>query len=274
MFLNAFPYHFDFATIRVFGVLQRIAICYFFAAFILTTRPKTQLIITLILLLSYWWFMAFWPVPGYGANHLAPQANLAAYVDRLFFSSSHLYGKVYDPEGLLSTLPAIATALLGNLTGIGLLTTTSQQKKLAVMSMVGISALIIGWLWGLWFPINKALWTSSYVLRTGGWALLVLAFCYWTIEIKGWKRGYKPFEIFGANAMAAYVLHIFFLKVQLMVTIPNQDGSPGNLRSFITEHLFGWASPPNASLLYALSYTFFWLVILTILYRKKIYIRI
>lgn len=275
LFLNAFPYHFDFATIRVFGVLQRIAICYFFSAFLfLTTQPRTQLIVMFILVLGYWLLMAFWPVPGYGANNLTPQANLAAYVDRLLFSSAHLYGKVYDPEGLLSTVPAITTVLLGNLTGIGLLTTASQQKKLVGMSMAGISALLIGWLWGLWFPINKALWTSSYVLWTGGLALLVLAFCYWTIDIRGWKRWCKPLEIFGVNAMAAYILHIFFLKMQLMITLPNRDGFPGNLRSFITEHLFGWASPPDASLLYALSYTFFWLVILTILYRKKIYIRI
>ena len=196
--------------------------------------------------------------------------NFAAYVDRLCFSAYHLYSKTSDPEGVLSTLPAIATALMGNLTAIWLLSPRTKQYHCKGLLLFGFFALATGWLWGLWFPINKSLWTSSYVLWTGGWALLVLAGCYWLIEIKDWKKWSKCFEIFGVNALLAYVLHVFFLKVQFMISIV-----PGeNLKSYLTNTLFGWASPINASLLYALSYTLLWLGILAILYRKKIYIRL
>lgn len=275
LFLNAFPYHFDFATIRVFGVLQRIALCYFFSACLfLTTSTRTQCLIFLVLLVGYWLLFIFYPVPGFGANQLTPEANLAAYLDRSLFTVSHLYGKIYDPEGLLSTMPAVATALLGNLTGIGLCSTANQKTKLNAMLIGGALALVLGWCWSFYFPLNKALWTSSYTLWTGGLALLLLGVCYWLIEMKGLKRWSKPFEIFGVNAMAAYVLHIFFLKLQLMIAIPQQDGSPRNVRSFITEHLWGWASPQNAALFYAISYTALWFFVLYMLYRKKIYIRL
>ncbi|WED44444.1 acyltransferase family protein [Legionella cardiaca] len=270
LFLNAFPYHFDFETLRFFGVLQRIAICYLVCALLfLTTRITTQFIILITLLVGYWLLMTFIPVPGYGTNNLTPQGNLAAYVDRLIFSSAHLYGKFYDPEGLLSTLPAIATGLIGNLAGFWLISRRKPSVQITGMVIAGVLCSIAGILWGLWFPINKSLWTSSYVLWTGGLALLILGFCYWLIDIKGWKKWSKPFEIFGVNALTAYFLHVFFIKIQIMVVIP-----PGNLRSYLTEHLFGWASSVNASLLYALSYTLFWLLILTVLYRNKIFIKI
>lgn len=275
LLLNAFPYHFDFATIRVFGVLQRIAICYLFASFLfLTTRLSTQAIVLGGLIVGYWLLILLWPVPGYGPNNLTQEGNLAAYIDRMLFSSNHLYGKFFDPEGFLSTIPAIATALLGNLTGAWLLSSYSREHKLAGMIITGVLGLIAGWLWGLEFPINKTLWTSSYVLWTGGFALCSLAFCYWLIEIKNLKKWSKPFEIFGANAMAAYILHVFLLKIQAMISLPRPDNSSGNLRLFITDHLFGWASGQNSSLLYAMSYTLFWLLVLTILYQKKIYIKI
>lgn len=273
--LNAFPNHFDFSTIRLYGVLQRIALCYFISSLLfLKTRIETQAIITVVLLIGYWLIMILIDVPGYGANNLTAEGNVSAYLDRILFSPAHLYGKVYDPEGFLSTLPAIATALLGNLTGAWLLSSYSQEKKLKGMGCIGILALIVGWFWGLWFPINKALWTSSYVLWTGGFALIGLAFCYWSIEIKAWKSWSKPFEIFGVNAMAAYILHVFFLKIQAMISISRPDGGLENLKLYFTEYFFDWASPQNASLYYALSYIFFWLFLLTFLYRKKIFIKI
>jgi predicted acyltransferase len=124
------------------------------------------------------------------------------------------------------------------------------------------------------FPINKALWTSSYVLWTGGLALYLLGICYWLIEINGWRAWSKPFQIFGVNAIAAYVLHIVFLKAQNLIHTPQPDGSPGNLRFYLTNHLFGWASPVNASLFYALTYTAFWGIVLAVLYRRRILIKI
>jgi predicted acyltransferase len=142
------------------------------------------------------------------------------------------------------------------------------------MILAGTVAAAAGWIWGLSFPINKALWTSSYVLWTGGLALYLLAFCYGMIEIKNWKTWSRPFEIFGVNAIAVYVLHILFLKLQNLIHLPRMDGTPGNLRFYITEHLFGGASLQNASLFYALGYVFLWLVVLWTLDRRKVYIRV
>lgn len=270
LFLNAFPYHFDWASIRIVGVLQRIALCYFFTAWLfLKTSVRAQAFIIMAILIGYWFVLTLFSAPHYGVEN-----NVAAYVDRLFFGPAHLYLKTSDPEGILSTLPALATALIGNLTGVWLLANTSKQHKLAGMIAAGSLVLGIGFIWGLWLPINKALWTSSYVLWTGGLALLLLAGCYGLIEMKGWTAWSKFFEIFGVNALAAYVLHVFFLKVQMMVTISLPDHGSQNLKLFITESLFGWASLANASLLYALSYTLFWFIVLAFLYRKKIYIRI
>ncbi|WP_133127237.1 acyltransferase family protein [Legionella nagasakiensis] len=267
--LNLFP-HFDFTTLRFFGVLQRIAICYFFASLIfLTTRPQTQAFILFAILIIYWFLLTKIPVPFYGANHLTPSENLAAFLDRLLFSSLHLYGKVYDPEGLLSTLPAIATALLGNLTGFWLLSIRSKKQKLTGLCCAGTLLAIFGWLWGMEFPLNKALWTSSYVLWTGGLALFVLAICYWLIEVKNWEHWIEPFKIFGTNAMLAYVLHVFFLKVQAMIIFQGADGSTSNVKQLITQWLFGWVSSPMSSFLYALSYTGLWLGVLWLVAKQK-----
>lgn len=273
--LNAFPNHFDFTSLRVFGVLQRIALCYFVAACLyLYTTLRVQSLIVVSLLFGYYLLMVFYPVTGYGAGQLHPEGNLAAYIDRLIFSPTHLYAKTYDPEGLLSTFPAIASALLGNLTGAWLLSPLSHRQKIRGLYLSGLLALGAGWLWGFVFPINKALWSSSYVLWTGGLALLLLALCHWLIAIRGYIAWAKPFEIFGLNATAAYVLHVFFFKLQFAIPITNPDGSAGNLRSYLTSTGFGFASAENAALLYALSYTLLWLGVMTLLYRRKIFIRL
>lgn len=274
LLLNGFPYY-HLSTLRIPGVLQRIALCYFCSAVLfLTTRIETQATILGALLIGYGLLMTLVPVPGFGVGNLTKEGNLAAYVDRLLLSG-HMYRKVYDPEGLLSTLPAIATGLLGNLTGWWLRFAQAPTQKTGGLGLIGIVAAIMGWIWGRWFPINKALWTSSYVLFTGGLGMIFLAICYWVIEMRGWRGWSKPFEIFGLNAIAAYVLHILFLKLQNLWHISRMNGKPGNLRIFITDHLFGtWTSPQTGSLLYAVAYTLFWLAILSVLYRKKIFIKI
>jgi predicted acyltransferase len=219
--------------------------------------------------------MTLTPIPGYGVDNLSPEGNLAAYLDRLVFSSVHLYGKIFDPEGLLSTLPAIATTLLGNITGYWLRTQRADQSKLQWLIIMGACALAAGWIWGWWFPINKNLWTSSFVLWTAGLACILLALCYWLIEVKKFQRWAIPFEIFGVNAIAAYFLHLLLLKIQVrMLTFPRPDGTLTDIRIIMTEHLFGWASAKNASLLYAICYVIFILFVLTILYRKRIFIKI
>ena len=163
LLLNGFPYY-HLSTIRIMGVLQHLALCYCFASLLfITTTIRTQIIIFFAILIGYWLIMTYIPVPGFGPNNLTPEGNLAAYLDRFFFMG-HLYQAVYDPEGLLSTFPAIATALLGTLTGEWLISNRKSPHKWVGMFIVGFLGMIVGWIWGFWFPINKALWTSSYVL--------------------------------------------------------------------------------------------------------------
>ena len=270
LLLNGISSHVDWSTLRFFGVLQRIAICYFFTSLLyLTTNIRTQAFVAVFLLVAYWLVMALVPVPGYGYPHLTMDSNLAAYIDTLFISPSHLYTKTFDPEGLLSTFPAIATALLGNLMGFWLLSVNTPFKKLTGMLLVGIVMAAAGWFWGVVFPINKALWTSSYVLWTGGLAVLIFALCYWLIEIKLWKKWSKPFEIFGVGALLVFILHVLFLKIQAMILICVSDSVTVNLRMFITHKLFPMFELKMASLLYALSYTIFWLLIMTLIYNEK-----
>lgn len=275
LFLNAFPWHFDLATLRIFGVLQRIALCYFASAYMyVLTRLQTQGLLILLLLVGYYVVMCFYPLPGMDGQQLSPQGNLAAHIDRFILSPTHMYNKNFDPEGLLSTLPAIATALLGNLAGVWLLQPTKNALKAQALWWVGILFLTVGWFWGWFFPINKALWTSSYVLYSGGMALLLFALCYWLIDIRHTRRWAKPFEILGLNATAAYVLHVFFFKLQCAVFVVNSENIQMNLRDYIAVKTFGFASEANAALLYAASYTLIWLMVMTLLYRRKIFIRL
>ncbi len=273
LLLNGFPFY-RLDTIRFPGVLQRIALCYFFGAlFFIWTNISIQIGAIAAFLLGYAWVMTHLQVPGFAVGDLSKEGNFAAYIDRAVFGA-HLYRPVYDPEGILSTLPAIATGLFGNLTGYWLRSPGSPKRKATGCLQAGFVFLLAGWKWGQTFPINKALWTSSYVLVTTGLALLIFGACFWLIEIIGWRRWSKPFEVFGVNAIAAYFLHVFVLKVQNLIQLPQPDGSPGNLRFFITQHLFGWASQPNASLLYAMSYMLFWLAFFWILYRRRIFIKV
>ncbi|HEX8474118.1 MAG TPA: heparan-alpha-glucosaminide N-acetyltransferase domain-containing protein [Pyrinomonadaceae bacterium] len=276
LILSGFPYY-DFQTIRIPGVLQRIAVCYFFASLIfLKTNWKTQAFIAASLLILYCLMMLLVPVPGYGAGNLGKQGNLAAYLDRALLGG-HLwrYAKVYDPEGILSTIPALATTLCGVLTGRLLRSRRSPLEKVAAMFVAGAAGVVCGWVWNFWFPINKALWTSSFVLFTAGMALELLAVCYWLIDLKGYRRWAMPFVVFGTNALAVYFLSELSSHITSLVTFSRADGKSVDLKTLIYENLFAsWASPINASLLYAVSTVLFWLGVMTILYRKRIFIKV
>jgi predicted acyltransferase len=271
LFLNGFPY-FGLAEYRIPGVLQRIAVCYFFASIIfLNTKVRTQIAITLGLLLVYWLTLKFIPAPGYAAGDLTKQGSLPSYVDRVVFGK-HVWAQaaVYDPEGLLSTIPALATTLIGVLTGQWFRTEKSRFEKAAGLFVVGAICVAVGWAWNSFFPINKALWTSSYVLFTGGLALQFLALCYWLIDIKGYRRWAKPFEVFGMNAIALYVGA--GLMASLLGEIKVEDRSLG---SWIYERLFAsWASPVNASLAFAIAFVLVWLGMMWILYRRRIFLKV
>jgi len=275
LLLNGFPY-FNLSVLRIPGVLQRIAVCYFFASVIfLNTKPRTQILITFGLLLLYWALMTLVPAPGFAAGDLGKEGSLASFVDRVVFGK-HVWAqaKIYDPEGILSTIPAIATTLIGVLTGQWLRSEKQRYEKVAGMFVVGAIFIALGWAWNSWFPINKALWTSSYVLFTGGLALQFLALSYWLIDIKGYRRWAKPFEVFGMNAIALYVGSGLMADLLGLIKVPS-NGSSVPLQEWIYDHLFAsWASPVNASLAFALVFVLLWLGLMWILYRRKIFISV
>jgi predicted acyltransferase len=210
--VNGFPY-FHWGTLRIYGVLQRIAICFLLASalYLWDRRGGSKIVIVVIALVSYWILLRWVPVPGFGMPGrdmplFDPRANLGAYLDRRIFPG-RLYVGVRDPEGLLSTLPALGTTLLGVLTGIWLRSKRSASQTALWMMVAGIAGIGLGLVWNLWFPINKNLWTSSYVLFAAGCSIVGLAICYWAVEIKQWKRGWTYFWlVFGTNAITAYVL--------------------------------------------------------------------
>jgi predicted acyltransferase len=275
LFLNGFPY-FNLSTIRIPGVLQRIAVCYLIASIIfLKTRAKTQLVIVVMLLLVYWLLLADFSAPGFAPGDLSKEGSVASFIDRVVLGS-HIWsqGKVYDPEGLLSTIPALATALLGVLTGQWLRTFRSDYEKVAAMFVAGLCCLIIGWGWNAFFPINKSLWTSSYVLFTGGLALQVLALCYWLIDINNYRVWARPFVIFGVNAIALFVGTGLMAKLMGLIKLPWGDKQI-SLQGWIFQKLFlPWAAPINASLAYAITFILLWLGLMWILYRRKIFIKV
>ena len=264
VFINWFS-TFDLATIRIMGVLQRIALCYFFSSLIfLFLKPKWRVILTVAIPIVYWLLMAFVPVPGYGAGVLTEEGNLAAYVDRSLLSG-HLYTSTWDPEGVLSTLPAIATSLMGVLAGMYLKSERKPRVKALNLFFFGILALYIGFVWNFWFPINKNLWTSSYVAVTGGMAFILLAAFFYVIDVKGRVAWAKPFSILGINALFVYVLSEI-LNLALIHT---------SLKSLIHGGLFAsWAGPLHGSFIYALAFLAFCWAVAAILYWKKIFIKI
>lgn len=276
LFLAGFPY-FRLATIRIPGVLQRIALCYFFAAFIfLKTKTRTQVLIIVALLVSYWLVMTQLAAPGFVAGDLSKEGSIASFIDRVLLGR-HIWvqGKVYDPEGLLSTVPAIATTLLGVLTGQWLRSARPAYEKVSGLFVAGTASILAGWCWGLFFPVNKALWTSSYVLLTGGMALQFLALCYWLIDIKNYRAWTKPFVVFGVNAIALFVGSGLMAKLFGLIKVSVSDGTRISLHSWLYRHLFAsWLPPYRASLAFAIAFILLWLGLMWILYKRKIFIKI
>lgn len=270
LLLNALPNHFDFSHIRVLGVLQRIAICYFCSATLfLITKMRVQLVIIAILLIGYWFLIIGYPPVSSASINL----NLVGYFDQLILSPQHLYTPLFDPEGLLSTLPAIASALFGNMIGVILLSSRTQKQQLYSIIASGLVLAALGLACSASFPLNKSLWSSSYVLWTSGLCYLLFATCFALIEINHLLQWTKPFLIFGNNALLVYFLHVLLLKIQAIILIQQANGPLINLRLYITDLLFSNFSPKNASLYYAIGYTLFWLFILNSLAEWRSAIR-
>lgn len=282
--VNSFPY-FHLNAMRFYGVLPRIAICYLIVGslYLFNSSWRNKVALMVAALVGYWILMRFVPVPGYGVpGHDIPlldrDANLSAWLDRQVFSAPHLYERTRDPEGLISTIPALATTLLGLLTGIWLRTKRSLNPKTAGVAIAGFSCVILGALWNLSFPINKKLWTSSYVLFAGGLSLLLLALCLWMVDLsqKGSlkvdrPRWLMPFLVFGTNAITAYVF-----SELLQSTLSSIHPHPRvNLQQELYRSVLHVVPDPAvASLLYSLGFVVVCWLVIAVLYRRNVFIKV
>ncbi|MEO9967041.1 MAG: DUF5009 domain-containing protein [Reichenbachiella sp.] len=272
LFLNAFPY-FELSTLRIPGVLQRIAIVFLVIGLMYHyTSTRTQIYTAVSLLLAYWVLMAAIPVPGIGAPNLDPDTNFAAWFDRLLLSG-HMWSmsKTWDPEGLLSTLPAVVTGMLGIFTGKILFGAENKQKALIRLFVLANCLIVVALAWDMSFPINKSLWTSSYVLYTGGVAIHFFALLYALLDIEKYRSKLTfPFEVFGSNAITAYALS--GILASLLGIIPLGDQS---MHETIYNGLFSILADYHfASLVYALLFVSLCYVPVWILYRKNIFIKV
>lgn len=267
LLLAGFP-RYNLATMRFPGVLQRIGIVYGIAAtcWVLLT-PLGIGLLAIALLLLYWALMTLVPVPGFGAGVLQPIGNLAQFVDNALLHG-HLWKPEWDPEGLLSTVPAIATCLLGALTGEWLRRREPGMRVVRDLVLAGAGLALLGSLWGLLFPINKSLWTSSYVVFTAGAALLMLAPCYWLIEVRATERWAVPAYVLGANALTAFVGSGLMARILILWKVDGGEG-PISLQRWIYLNGFAsWAGPLNGSLAYAIGFLLVWVAILWLPYRR------
>lgn len=263
--------------VRIPGVLQRIGVCFFFAALIYLLFGRGGLLpAAAVLLAVYWVLMTFVPVPGYGTGRLDVEGNLAAWLDRAILGAhTWKHNPGWDPEGLLSSLSAIATTLFGIAAGEWLRLPSGWSRKLAGLMAGGAIAFSLGLLWGTSFPINKNLWTSSYSLLMSGLAAICLALCLWIVDVKGWKKCSKPFEWLGTNAIALFVGATLATLLLLWIKLTGHDGKRRSLYGTIFRTVFDhFADPRIGSLLFALSFCAAWMAVGAVLYRKRIFIKV
>ncbi len=279
LLLAAFPYYtLDLAHLRIMGVLQRIGLAFLLASTVVLFTPlRAQAAVAAALLLGYWAAMTRVDVPGFGAGDLSKEGNLAAYVDRAILGTDHLWAsaKTWDPEGLLSTLPAVATVLLGVFAGRWIRGERTPAERAVGMFFAGNVLLAGGLAWGAAFPINKNLWTSSYVLFTAGFALNVLAMVYWTVDVRGTTWWTRPFTVLGTNAIAAFFLSGVMARLLTLVPVPGGAEGTRPLKSAIFARGFEpWLPAHDASLAFALCFVLFWVGMMEILDRREIFIKV
>jgi len=281
LFVNGFPFiGTDWHSFRFEGVTQRIALCYFAAAIlVLWSNRRGQLIAIAVCLLGYWAMLRFLPVPGFGLPgrdipFMDQNGNIVAWLDRKLFMG-HLYNGNRDPEGIISTIPAVATTLIGVLAGWWLRSGRSRGVIAVRMLLFGLLGLVAGEVWNLWFPINKNLWTSSFTLFSGGFALVFLALLYWILEIKQWRGAWTmPILVFGMNAIAGFVADSFVYGPGYTFTVKEANGTAILWHDAAQARLLSLgASPANTSLIYSVAAILFCWVLLWFLWRKKIFIK-
>ena len=289
LFLNKFPFYKQSwqeiqsldhwktlaAGWRIPGVLQRIALCYLVTSLIfLKTGVRGQVIAIAAILGGYWALLRYVAVAGFEPGDLARGHELGSYLDRLILTPAHLYKKDYDPEGLLSTLPAIATTLFGVLAGHWLRSGRERYQLDSGLFVAGTSLVVLGLFWNMVYPINKALWTGSFVLLTSGLAMVGLGVCYWLVDLQGYRRLFMPFRVFGSNAIAAYALAGMGVRY-LNAPLIERTGKPlASVHSIYYDEILRQAlGPYQASLAYSISLVFVCFLIIGILDLLNIHIR-
>jgi predicted acyltransferase len=279
--LNGFPIY-DFSTMRIPGVLQRIGVCYFFAAAIyLFTGIRGQIAAIVTLLVGYWLLMAFAPVPGVGHGMMTMHGNFSEYIDSKIFGI-HVWREMKpgDPEGSISTLPAIASVLFGIMAGQILRTRRPQAEQTSWLFTLGTILLFVGSVMDWWLPINKKLWTSSYAVFMAGMATIIFALCFWLVDVQGRRKLVKPLMIYGMNAITVFVLTGLLGRLTTFIKFPHGDKTI-MLKTYLYEHLKSafetiagpLATAKNSSLLYALCWVFAMYGVCYVMYRKKWFVR-
>ena len=274
--INGFP-DYDWPNMRLPGILQRIAVCYLLRRAALPgLRPagdpvrcrqdegsatESSLAVIAALLGIYWALLKLVPVPGFGAGNLDSRGNLAAYIDRAVFGTHHMwaygttpgYGVTFDPEGILSTLGALASLLIGVLAGEWMRSTHSARRKIAALLGCGAALLLASWLLHPLLPINKKIWTSTFTLESSGVSLLAFALFYWIVDVKRWRWWTPPALVLGTNAILAFVLSTVITTLSDRIHVPHAVGAPLTLHQWLYQHWFAsWMAPVHASLAYAI----------------------
>jgi predicted acyltransferase len=286
--LSLFPFFpaSRFLTWRLPGVLVRIGLCYFAASAISRAsapagapddrRHGRRLAAWVLgLTVGYWMAMVWMPWPGHTPGDLSPAGNLGAFIDRAVLGQRHLWQqRPWDPEGLVSTIPAVATTLLGIIAGLWLRAAAEPRDKALLLGAAGTAVLALGLVWDLAFPINKNLWTSSYVMFTGGAAALLLAACYWVLDVWRWRWWAGPFVVLGTNAIALFVLSGLLAKLLGLIKWTDVSGKSVSLQGYVYRHWYApFAAPKDASLLFALTHLAVMFAILAWMYRRKIFLK-
>ncbi|HET6205597.1 MAG TPA: DUF5009 domain-containing protein [Terracidiphilus sp.] len=284
--VNSFPY-FHLAHMRFYGVLQRLAICYLAVGllYLYDNRAWTKAVALAAALVGYWVLIRWVPIPGVGVPgrdvpFMDMTQNLTSWIDRHVFPY-HLYlyppdHNVRDPEGLLSDLPAIGTSLMGMLAGIWLRSSRSISAKTVGLAAGCVSSLAIGYLWSLEFPLNKNMWTSSFVLVAGGYSLALLTFCFWAVEQMNWRKGWTyVWIVFGSNAIAAYMFSELVPGILYNIKVTSANGKQTSaVEAFFRSTLAHVPDPGWAAFAYSVTFTAFCFIPVWILYRKKIFLKV
>ena len=271
----------DFSSFRLLGVLQRIALIYFCSSLIfLYFKPKQIVYVSIAILLGYWASMTLIPIPGFGTPDISIRPdgntpNLAAWIDSVVLGSFVWeYSKPWDPEGIFSTIPGIVTSLIGVLTGFWLKKEKDQTTKTVWMFVAGCLLLLVGYFWDFLFAINKSIWTSSFVIFTGGWALVFYACLYWLIDVQNYTQYLTPLKVYGKNALGVFAISWLIERILYNVGV-NFGGEIISLKDFIFSTLYAsWLTPIVASMFYSVTVVAFGMFLMYRLDKKGIILKL